>query len=130
MAVAARRWLSGLGLGSVGTFDERCVPTTKDRPPRRRARGIHGLDPELFGDALSPDQIFRIFVHPAQTTAIDRASVVAPEDVRLLRRIVRDRHQRNYNAAQTIARWPSVRHGDLVHIFPRRPFAGGSGFEY
>ena len=85
--------------------------------------GIHGLDPELFGDALSPEQVFRIFVHPAQTTAIDRASVVRPEDVRLLRRIVRDRHQRNYTAAQTIARWPSVRHGDLVHIFPRRPFA-------
>ena len=85
--------------------------------------GIHGLDPELLGPAASPECVFRIFIHPAQTTNLDRASVVTPEDVRLLRRIVRDRHQRNYTAAQTIERWPSVRHGDLVHIFPCLPYA-------
>jgi uridine kinase len=81
--------------------------------------GIHGLDPSLLGDAVPADATFRIFVHPAQSTSLDRASVVTPEDVRLLRRIVRDRHQRNYTAAQTIEQWPSVRRGDLVSIFPR-----------
>ena len=49
--------------------------------------------------------------------------MVTPEDVRLLRRLVRDRHQRNHTAADTITRWPSVRRGDLVHVFPRLPFA-------
>src|SRR5262249_47160676 len=43
--------------------------------------------------------------------------------VRLLRRLVRDRHQRNYSAADTILRWPSVRRGELSHIFPHLPHA-------
>jgi uridine kinase len=85
--------------------------------------GIHGLDPQLLAGVVSPDQVFRIFVHPAQALAFDRLSVLAPEDVRLLRRIVRDRHQRSYSAADTIARWPSVRRGELMHVFPTMPFA-------
>jgi uridine kinase len=39
-------------------------------------------------------------------------------DLRLLRRIVRDRHGRSTEAAATIARWPSVREGERRHIFP------------
>jgi uridine kinase len=80
--------------------------------------GIHGLNPAVFGDAVQPDRVFRIFVHPAQALALDRLEVIAPEDVRLLRRLVRDRHQRSYSAADTITRWPSVRRGELLHIFP------------
>ncbi|MBX3232486.1 MAG: cyclic nucleotide-binding domain-containing protein [Labilithrix sp.] len=81
--------------------------------------GIHGLHPDLFAGVAPPEAVHRIFIHPAQTTPLDRVNVVTPEDIRLLRRIVRDRHQRNYTAAATIARWPSVRRGDLVHVFPR-----------
>jgi uridine kinase len=38
--------------------------------------------------------------------------------VRLLRRIVRDRHGRNLSAAENIQRWASVRRGELLHIYP------------
>lgn len=85
--------------------------------------GIHGLNPELVGDAVPPNAVFRIFVHPATTLAFDHASVLAPDDVRLIRRIVRDRHTRNNTAAETIMRWPSVRRGELVHIYPFLPHA-------
>jgi uridine kinase len=80
--------------------------------------GIHGLDPALLDGVVDPSRIYRVFVHPATTLAFDRASVLAPDDLRLLRRIVRDRHQRNYDAAATIARWPSVRSGELRRIYP------------
>lgn len=85
--------------------------------------GIHALSPALLEGAGDPDAIFRVFIHPAQTLSFDRLSVLAPEDVRLLRRLVRDRRHRNYSAADTIMRWPSVRRGELRHIFPSHPFA-------
>lgn len=85
--------------------------------------GIHGLNPALLGSAIAPDAVFRIFVHPATGLAFDRLSVHAPEDLRLVRRIVRDRHERNYTAAETIARWASVRRGEILHIYPYLPNA-------
>ena len=85
--------------------------------------GIHGLNPALLGDTLPPESVFRVFVHPATTLPFDHLNVLAPEDVRLLRRLVRDRHHRNYTAADTILRWPSVRSGELRHIYPWLPHA-------
>jgi uridine kinase len=80
--------------------------------------GIHGLNPALLGAAVAPQSIFRIFVHPATTLPFDHLGMFAPDDARLIRRIVRDRHQRDYTAAETIQRWPSVRRGELCHIYP------------
>lgn len=85
--------------------------------------GIHGLNPKLLGDAVRPEQAFKIFLHPAATLSFDHLSRVAAADVRLLRRIVRDRHTRNYAAAENIARWSSVRRGERLHIFPFLPEA-------
>lgn len=85
--------------------------------------GIHGLNPALLADAVGRDERFSIFIHPATTLPFDRLTTMQPEDVRLLRRIVRDRHGRNHHAAATIARWPSVRRGEARHIFPFLPFA-------
>jgi uridine kinase len=83
-------------------------------------QGIHGLNPRLLDDAVPREARFGIFIHPATTLPFDRLSRVTSEDVRLLRRIVRDRHHRGTTAEETIARWPSVRRGDEVHIYPHR----------
>jgi uridine kinase len=80
--------------------------------------GIHGLNPKLLGSIPKPDQVFKVFVHPATALPFDRLTRVSPTDLRLLRRIVRDRHQRGYSAAENIARWPSVLAGERKHIFP------------
>jgi uridine kinase len=79
--------------------------------------GIHALNPELYGP-FSRGRAFGVFVHPATTLAFDRLSTLEPADVRLLRRIVRDRHQRGFATAETLARWPSVRRAERLHIFP------------
>ena len=79
--------------------------------------GIHGLRPQLLS-ALPDAQVFRVFVSPLAQLPLDRLNRVHASDLRLLRRIVRDRHGRNTNAAETIMRWPSVRRGERTHIFP------------
>lgn len=79
--------------------------------------GLHALNPLISGE-LPPSTAFRVFVHPATALPLDRLSAVLPDDVRLLRRIVRDRHGRGYTARDTIARWPSVRRGEERHVFP------------
>jgi len=80
--------------------------------------GIHGLNPLLLGATVRPDELFKIFVHPATSLPSDRLSRVSPTDVRLLRRIVRDRHARGIRAAETILRWPAVQRGEMAGIFP------------
>lgn len=85
--------------------------------------GIHGLNTRLLGDGVAREQAFRIFVHPATTLSFDRLTPVSPADVRLLRRIVRDRHGRGAKAADNILRWPSVRRGERLHIYPCLPNA-------
>ncbi len=80
--------------------------------------GIHGLNPRLLGAIPRRGELFRIFIHPATTLPFDRLTRVSATDLRLLRRIVRDRHQRGYSAAENILRWPSVQAGEREHIFP------------
>ncbi len=80
--------------------------------------GIHGLNPRLLDGIPRPGEHFRVFVHPATTLPFDRLTRVSATDLRLLRRIVRDRHQRGYRAADNIARWPSVQAGERQHIYP------------
>jgi uridine kinase len=80
--------------------------------------GIHGLNPRLLGTIPGEGQLFRIFIHPATTLPFDRLTRVSATDMRLLRRIVRDRHHRGYSAADNILRWPSVQAGERAHIFP------------
>ena len=84
--------------------------------------GIHGLNPRLLGD-VSTSSVFRIFVSPVRTLPLDAMSRIHASDVRLLRRIVRDRHGRSTTAADSILRWPSVRAGERKHIFPHQHHA-------
>ena len=79
--------------------------------------GLHGLNPRLTA-RLTDRQIFRVFVCPLVQLPFDRISRIHASDVRLLRRIVRDRHGRALSAAETITRWPFVRAGERKHIYP------------
>lgn len=79
--------------------------------------GIHALNPALLS-TIPDDRIFRIFICPLAQLPFDQLTRVHASDVRLIRRIVRDRHGRGLSAAENILRWPSVRHGERQHIFP------------
>jgi uridine kinase len=81
--------------------------------------GIHGLDPTLLPPGAAA-LTFRVFVHPAGFLPFDRLSCLEPSDLRLLRRIVRDRHQRGFPATDNLGRWPTVRRAERLAIFPHQ----------
>jgi uridine kinase len=79
--------------------------------------GIHGLNARLTR-AVANEQKFKIYVSALTQLCIDDHTRIFTSDTRFLRRIVRDRLFRGYSAATTIENWPSVRRGELRHIFP------------
>ncbi|HVS51120.1 MAG TPA: nucleoside kinase [Opitutaceae bacterium] len=81
--------------------------------------GIHGLNPRLLPPALAA-RTFKVYASALTQLNLDRHNRIATTDTRLLRRIVRDARDRGYTAAQTIARWESVRRGEKLHIFPHQ----------
>jgi uridine kinase len=86
------------------------------------AEGIHGLNPALVPYVPS-QSIMRIYVSALTQLNLDQHNRVPTTDTRLIRRIVRDATHRGYNAADTIARWEKVRHGEKSYIFPYQEHA-------
>ena len=84
--------------------------------------GIHGLNDALT-PSISTENKFRIYINALNPLAIDEHNRIQTSDIRLIRRMVRDRHYRGYTAAQTIAIWPSVRRGERKYIFPHQELA-------
>lgn len=79
--------------------------------------GIHALNPKLtakFENKLK----FKIYVSALTQVGIDHHNRIPTTDNRLVRRIVRDYQYRNYTALDTIRRWPSIRKGEDLYIFP------------
>ncbi len=79
--------------------------------------GIHGLNPELTANIESKMK-YAIYVSALTTLSIDDHNWVPTTDNRLLRRIIRDFKYRGTSAVETIRRWPSVRRGEELWIFP------------
>ena len=84
--------------------------------------GLHALNPRLL-ESLPASDIFRIYVAPMTSLPIDDLTHLPASDLRLLRRIIRDRAHRGLSAAETIERWRSVRRGERLHIFPYQDLA-------
>ena len=79
--------------------------------------GIHGLNPALC-PRVPRAQRYNLFVSALTQLIIDEHNRIFTSDLRLLRRIVRDRRQRGFSALDTIQRWPAVRRGEENNIFP------------
>ena len=79
--------------------------------------GIHALNPRLT-PSIPDSAKFRIYASCLTSMAMDNTSRIHTTDNRLLRRMIRDNATRGTGAADTIARWPSVRRGEERHIFP------------
>jgi len=79
--------------------------------------GIHGLNPRLVY-ALPYETLYHVYVSALTQLNLDHHNRVPTTDSRLIRRITRDARTRGYSAAETIARWESVRRGEKRHIFP------------
>ncbi len=79
--------------------------------------GIHGLNPKLTA-SVPADQKMKIYISALTQLCLDDHNRIMTSDVRLIRRIVRDRLFRGYPAAHTLSVWPAVQRGEERNIFP------------
>lgn len=79
--------------------------------------GIHGLNNALTG-GVPDNNKYKIYVSPLTTLNFDEHSAVFPDDLRLIRRLVRDKMSRGYSFEQTFSIWDSVRRGEYKYILP------------
>ena len=79
---------------------------------------LHGLYPELTRGI--PDELkVGVYVETLSQLKDEGGAFVRWPDLRLLRRIVRDRQFRNYDARQTVLHWQYVRRAEVRHIIAR-----------
>ncbi len=81
--------------------------------------GIHALNEQLT-ELIPQHQKYKIFISPQLQINIDHQNPISITNLRLLRRIVRDRKFRNAPASKTIGMWPSVRRGEFHWIYPHQ----------
>ena len=79
--------------------------------------GIHGLNKRLTGD-IPDETLFKIFLSPLSPLNLDRENIIFPEDIRLLRRLVRDKLSRGRDFLTTLEKWSEVREGEHRYILP------------
>lgn len=79
--------------------------------------GIHALNDQL-SHSIPKHQKFKIFIAPQFQINIDMHNPISFTDIRLLRRIVRDKKYRNSSAERTLEMWSSVRRGEFKWIYP------------
>jgi len=78
--------------------------------------GIHALNDKLTLD-IPKSAKFKIFIAPQAQINLDDHNPISLTDLRLIRRIVRDKRDRNASAEETIGMWPSVRRGEFTWIY-------------
>ena len=84
--------------------------------------GIHALNP-LLTEGIPEAIKFRVYLNTFTQLMADPCDAFFADDVRLVRRMVRDAQYRNESAAATLARWPSVEAGEQKWINPFRRLA-------
>lgn len=79
--------------------------------------GIHALNDKM-SLSLPRESKYKIYLSALTQLCIDEHNRIPTTDGRLIRRLVRDARTRGTDARSTIARWPSVRKGEELNIFP------------
>ncbi|HBE73268.1 MAG TPA: AAA family ATPase [candidate division Zixibacteria bacterium] len=101
----------------TGQRDDRTNPLRLGPDDILLVEGIHGLNPRLTA-SVPPGQKLRVYISALTQLCLDDHNRIMTSDVRLIRRIVRDRRFRGYSAAHTLRVWPLVQRGEERNIFP------------
>ncbi|MCI1956519.1 MAG: nucleoside kinase [Oscillospiraceae bacterium] len=126
---AIRKCLSGLVQNNrceMPVFDfEQHVPYRRRRQVILHDRevavveGIHALNPELIR-TLPELRVRRIYISVKQGILDCGNEILGPNDIRLVRRIVRDYRFRKTDPDATLNMWPNVMRGERKYIKPFR----------
>lgn len=99
----------------VKEFGKRKVRLNSDQ--RIVIEGIHALN-DLMTPTIGQKEKFKIFVCPRPSFHLNDGSLVNGEDVRKIRRTVRDFNKRAWSVESTFEMWDSVVEGERKFIFP------------
>jgi len=94
--------------------------------------GIHALN-NLLTSSIPKGKTFKIYISPQLQMNLDNHNPISITNLRLIRRIVRDKQFRNASALRTISMWESVRAGEFRWIYPNQEHADyvyNSGLQY
>lgn len=78
--------------------------------------GIHALNPMFINHIKGG--LVKLYISVKQGIKDYNGEILSRIDIRLLRRIVRDYHNRNTNPEDTFSMWASVRKGESLYIDP------------
>lgn len=78
--------------------------------------GIHALNDRLTS-LIPKHQKYKIYISPQSQINLDHQNPLSLTDLRLLRRLVRDKKFRNAPAEETLSMWASVRRGEFTWIY-------------
>ncbi len=79
--------------------------------------GIYALSPQLT-EGIPAKDVMRIYVGTQSRYEYYGETVLSPQEIRLLRRAVRDELFRGWGAEKTLAQWQSVLRGEETYIKP------------
>lgn len=85
--------------------------------------GLHALNPVMLPDGITVNAVFRLYVSPLLPLNLDDHNRIPINNLRLLRRTVRDYLTRGSSVQRTFSMWDSVRQGELRWIYPYQEFA-------
>jgi uridine kinase len=78
---------------------------------------LHGLY-EPLTRSVPHERKFKLYIETISQLRDDRGRFARWADIRLLRRMIRDRRYRSYDPERTIGHWHYVRRSELKHIIP------------
>ena len=112
------------------------VPGKKITPTDRDViivEGIHALNPMLT-DGVNFSKTFKVYICPFDNYSAEGIEgTIRPENIRFMRRSVRDNVDRGSDLSKTMGMWPSVREGEDKYIKPMKQYADfffNSSLEY
>ncbi len=79
--------------------------------------GIHALNPRA-SEFIPKDKIFKLYVAPMVSIRFDAYTMLSSNDLRMMRRFVRDNSVRGVSVEKTMDLWNKIRKGDEENIFP------------
>ena len=79
--------------------------------------GLHALNPKVLS-FLPMEEKYQIFVSPFIPLRLDEHNYISLNDLRLVRRLVRDFRTRGASVDRTLAYWHKVRSGEERYIIP------------
>ncbi len=79
--------------------------------------GLHCLNDRLT-DGIPQQLKYKIYLSPFISLKIDKHNYISSTDLRILRRIIRDKRTRNKSVEQTISYLETLKHGEENYIYP------------